>query len=440
MRKKILLTAIICGIFIAILLYTLIISTIIFLDCSSELSQIELLKQNVENVDFDWKNTVVPKKYVRIDQAAEDADYEYIYNGESIDFISYSETWDEELLKELETELYNNVHGDEINYIEKIEVVDGETEEYSGYYTSEPISFIIPISYYGLFPNQAAFMIPSNLTTIRLTGADRRKTVKEMARTLSHEYGHHFTYFYFDLNKNDSDLKSDYAKLRYETDTPVKIYGEPETREYYLNNHMWDLGEIAAEDYSFFMGSELSKRKIEYKDCAQLLRIYAKSERKYKNLECLSTYDAFNVSPHENPALRPPNQVEGLADYFYSFVDEQAPEYTFITDIPHFNLEYKRSSKNKYKILWDKPFDDKNIIYTLVGYDEDNKIVEVPKSIKGDAKYSYAYIGHQTYDSGNMHYWFDDNIPDREFIRYRIIALFPDNSVYYSQPLDVEHK
>jgi hypothetical protein len=105
--------------------------------------------------------------------------YSNYRSPEGIQFLSYSSQWDEEKLQGLYEELIINQHGEEIELLQEVKVVDGGLGEYphADYYTKA-----------------VYHAITSSITLFH----GEKYTEPQMYReTLSHEYGHHFTYHHF---------------------------------------------------------------------------------------------------------------------------------------------------------------------------------------------------------------------------------------------------
>ena len=268
---------------------------------------------------YEYSSSAVPIDYS--DQSTDDASAIFTY--QNIDFVSYSTEWDEGKLEELALELFENVHGEEIAYVARVELHDDNYNEYAGLHRSSYEKYSLPISVNNLFPSSMTVDFSALSSVIILTGANENTTIASMARTLSHEYGHHFTQYYFGFKGTNMDLSTEYASIRKENDAP--IYAVVTDWQYYLDNHMWDIQEIAAEDYVFLMGSPLAKQEIDYLDNSELADLFSVSQVQYDEYT-KSAVPAVNAYPHENPILNSPSQVEGLAEYYYSFVEETAPE------------------------------------------------------------------------------------------------------------------
>ncbi|PGT84826.1 hypothetical protein COD11_10045 [Bacillus sp. AFS040349] len=100
--------------------------------------------------------------------------YSSFLSPEGIHFVSYSREWDEHKLVELYEELKQNKYGEEINRLQEIRV---EAGRHSSGDTKG--------SYHAI------------LKTIILYQGDKYLEPADYRETLSHEYGHHFAYYYF---------------------------------------------------------------------------------------------------------------------------------------------------------------------------------------------------------------------------------------------------
>lgn len=354
---------------------------------------------------------------------------------QNIDFISYSEHWDDAKLEKLAHELFNNVHGEEIAYVARVELHDDNYDEYSGLHRSSYEKFSLPISVNRLLPNDMTLDFSTLSSVIILTGANENITVASMARTMCHEYGHHFTQYYFGFRGVSSDMNTKYASIRDESSMP--IYAVITDWNYYIQNHMWDIQEIAAEDYVFLMGSDLARNYIDFQDNSELSQLYSYSESQYLNYMAQPML-ARNAYPHENPVLASPSQVNGLAEYYYSFVDETAPEYTNISaDFGTMGLTLNQTVADSYAISWECPWPYANISYTLVAYDANDYILKPIKTINGDEE-AIASFGVQKTLRNQNEYIIDDVLDTFGVVRFRLVVTFSDGSVVFSDPYDVQ--
>jgi hypothetical protein len=128
--------------------------------------------------------------------------YEYVTPlGFSI--VSRSEKWTGEKLVEVYKELLNNKHGNEIMYISKIIIYPGPSEigltdsNVAGTHSRERSEYRVFFDLPALVPQSMEYVMKSDLSVIELYNMDAYDDVAQAARTISHEYGHHFTMFYF---------------------------------------------------------------------------------------------------------------------------------------------------------------------------------------------------------------------------------------------------
>jgi hypothetical protein len=167
------------------------------------------------------------------------------YTGESgVTFESYSPKWNQiSQLQALEKELLQNKQWAELAYLDKVMIFpDYPTGDNSilGQYFAQ---------YYVYENGQLEY---DDGRVIHLYGGNDFTTVEDVAYTLSHEYGHHFTYYYF--IQKEQLLPDDWLKSEY-------VYSRALNQ--YANIHVdgsgpyrWNLAEIVAEDYVQLFGSE----------------------------------------------------------------------------------------------------------------------------------------------------------------------------------------
>lgn len=400
---------------------------------SSELAVFNITSQKHPETSNSYvydEKSLIPQPTDQEKTGTEYARYEY----ESISFVSYSSDWDIAKLKNLAKELFKNVHGDEIYAVARVELHDEGTDEYAGLHRNSYEKHSLPISINQLLPHDMSLDFSALSSVILLSGANINTTVESMSRTLSHEYGHHFAQYYFGFDGTRGDMLSKYASLRKEFGAP--IYSEITDWDFYMENHMWDLQEIAAEDYVFFMGSPKSKKIVDYQDNLELASAYAISEEKYQSYVSLPIR-AYNSYPHENPSLDAPSQVDDLAEYFYSFVDADAPKYNQVSSIDTMNMNLTKTTAGSYTMTWTAPWAFSNIYYTLVAYDQFDVMLKAIKTVEGD-ELAVAKFGNQKLISNQNEYYVDDTLDTFRFVKFRIVVVFTDGSVVFSQPYDVE--
>lgn len=114
---------------------------------------------------------------------------------EKIEFVSYSKKWNQKKMKALYAELMKNMHGEELRYLGKVVLSPEEKEDELG----------VANMGYSWTEDDLSDIEMDEPTEIILYDADNLSTVESLATTLSHEYGHHFTYYWL-IKKNISFL------------------------------------------------------------------------------------------------------------------------------------------------------------------------------------------------------------------------------------------
>ncbi|QMV41489.1 hypothetical protein [Cohnella cholangitidis] len=167
---------------------------------------------------------------------------------EKIEFVSYSKKWNQKKLKALYVELMKNTHGEELRYLGKVVLSPEEKEDELG----------VANMGYSWTEDDLSDIEMDEPTEIILYDADNLSTVESLSTTLSHEYGHHFTYYW--LIKKEHKLPSDsttkWAAIRGIQNYPVLFTEDTSDPEY---THYWDPGEIMADDYMAMFGSPTAK-------------------------------------------------------------------------------------------------------------------------------------------------------------------------------------
>ena len=152
--------------------------------------------------------------------------YSSFLSPEGIQFVSYSHEWDEHKLIDLYKELKQNKYGEEINMLQEIRVVAGNHSSGDTKGSYHPIS-----------------------KTIVLYQGDKYREPDDYRETLSHEYGHHFAYYYFPshhlpFSKWRKLRGINIAQLRWDA-----------FWNYEEKNHSFYPQEIIADDYVLLYGA-----------------------------------------------------------------------------------------------------------------------------------------------------------------------------------------
>jgi len=354
-------------------------------------------------------------------------DQYYSYKAEEgFMLISDSKNWNENKLKELYYELKRNKHGEEFELLFKIIVHAEPDTNASGMHenNSEQLSMYFD---FPAFPSAYIINFTRNMGTLHLYNGDKFTEVSQYAHTLSHEYGHHFTFYH--MFKDNQIINSEYEKIRNIQEQTV-FYEITENYDHYLQNHMWYLFEIAAEDYVQLMGSPLTKNVVRYTDVFQ--RLYGSNSNVNLN--------SYNGTIQENMLIPFANEVDGLSDYFHQFIGQQ-PDYPSYSK-KNFDLSIISGSTHHesmdgpldfvhYKIYWDDVYED--AIYTLVYLDEDGSNNYPIKTVYPDEA-NYAYIGTVSYVGNGYIHWNYDSLDSGTKI-FIVTALLPDGTLYKSNPL-----
>lgn len=356
-------------------------------------------------------------------------DQHYSYKSdEGFMLISDSKNWNEIKLKALYNELKLNKHGEEFELLFKIIVHAEPDTNASGMHerTSEQLSLYFD---FPAFPSTSMINFTRNMGTIHLYNGDKLTEVSQYAHTLSHEYGHHFTFYH--MFKDNQLMNSEYEKIRNIQEHDV-YYEISENYNHYLQNHMWYLFEIAAEDYVQLMGSPLTKNIVHYSDVYQ--RLYGNKT----NLN-LNSYNGYG---QENMLIPLADEVDGLSEYFYKFISLEPNQSPYLKK--SFDLSIRSGSTyhestngplnfTHYKISWDDVYKYEEAIYTLISMDEDGSNIYPLKTVYPDDD-TIAYIGTVSYEGGGYIHWNYDDI-DKGTKIFIVTAVLPDGTIFKSNPL-----
>ena len=370
----------------------------------------------------------------------EDAFY-FFDAPEGFTIVSYSRAWDQDMLELLYRELLRNEHGDEINILNQI-IVHPEAEEENNMLASYSVG-TISVSFFVQFPAlppDFTVFFPREMGRINLYGGDANTTIDSMSNSLSHEYGHLYTFYYMfytdtdghDPNEQDSLTGTEYARLR-EAQRHDLITNARPGSTYMQERHRY-LIEIAAEDYVQLMGSPRTRQIVDFVDVQQILN---------GAQQPTSRGDARNAFPQENLMIPLANDVPGLSEYFYSFIDAEprAP----IEEKKEITLQVRRESTELnltdglrnfvyYTITWNAPYE--NAVYTLVYYEPENYSGwGIPVKTVHPGQAMSAVMGEYVIVQGSevLH------IPGTALHGTKVllvVALLPDGTLYISDKLE----
>ena len=338
-----------------------------------------------------------------------------------IEIKSYSSNWTGNKLKDIYTELLNNTYGGEIEYLSTINLYPnnpfgGEEEGlYHGAFISKS------------FLNKTDYKMKKN-RVIDLFNMDKKYNISDIAKTLSHEYGHHFTLYYLLKGENKSfdqwrDTK--YAKIR-------GLVDDSRVKHDYSNGHQWNITEIAAEDYVQLFGSPNSKMPTFYDD------IVARAKKQELDGVIKWSNHIYNVYPQENFYLPLANDVPGLGEYWFSVsnikIKNKSPikgsvvSLTEVIDLGH--------GKKQFVIRWTEDKGSKDLLYTLVAYDEEQQQVIPVKTVE-QGEELVAIIGSTKITNGNEIIYYSDTFTDQRK-SMRVYTMNKDGIMVSSNIMEID--
>lgn len=290
--------------------------------------------------------------------------------------ISYSKNWGTPLkLKEISQELLRNTYAKEITSLKKIYIYPDSPDGVLGY------------THYDLRRDAKGNYIYGDNTYIEIFDAEGYKDVQDMAWVLSHEYGHHFTAYHL-VNKEkkffDQWRTTGYAKARNIGAHSKISYGNSHEG----NVHMWDIAEIAAEDYVQLFGSPNAKKSIQYKDIQQRIN---------ENISQQFNYEiGFNMRPQENLGIPLAADVKGLETYWQRLSGMVQTNSTSLPITPTLRLVSKKEVAQghfQYRLEWNEIPGNTQYEYTLIGYPDEPRIFPAPIKTVYSGESMYAILG-----------------------------------------------
>ncbi|MGI5849319.1 MAG: hypothetical protein ACOX8Q_04510 [Christensenellales bacterium] len=343
--------------------------------------------------------------------------------------VSYSEKWTGDKLIDIYLELLNNTHGDEIMSISKVIIYPGESEIdvtdhiIAGSHTIKRKDSSVFFNLPSIVPKSMRYSIHSTLSIIELFNMDAYDNVQQASKTIAHEYGHHYSMYYF-MQDDKAAKESDYYRLRNFSSFDHEVFFDDQNT--YFQNHEWSIYEIAAEDYVQLLGSPNAKQPKVYFDVYDVL---LSNDDKYYPRGDETT---VNVFPQENIYIPLADEVAGLRDYFNSFIDKENPYQPL--EKADFGLaikEYSNHGYTYYDITWEKTSTASKALYTLVCYDTKGNILMPVKTVFGDA-IPIARVGTVSRLEGNTLTTCTNEITEDD--RYfKLYLLLPDGRMQSSE-------
>jgi hypothetical protein len=202
----------------------------------------------------------------------------------------------------------------------------------------------------------------------------------------------------------------------------------------YMQEHYRVLFEVAAEDYVQLMGSPTTRQTTDFSDLRGQL-----NGRDYPELIRIDL--AVNAWPQANMTIPFASEVPGLAEYYYSFIDEdmpvpEQPKQEININIDRRSIGYDLVDGYKtfvhYILSWDTPYQD--TIYTLVCFDPEDANSVIPIKTVYSGETATATIGTITSDRGEYINIFSDSLARGTKVFF-VIAMLPDGNFYRSEQL-----
>ena len=401
-----------------------------------------------------------------------DASLEYASNDETLyltddglEIISHVDTWRGDKLPGIVEELYKNRHGLEMEYLDRVEIYNGTepngNQMISASYEQEQQQIGIPVNLAGFVPEDYELKVNVEKGVIRIYKGEERENIAEFAEDLSHEYGHHFSFFHFEEEFTTGEFKeSEYYQIRGLDEYP-QVNGEvSHEREI----HRWSIFELVAEDYFQLLGSPTGKGITRFLDISQKM-----GNTTYQPINSVSALD-FNAVPQANWEIPLASQVDGLRNYFLSFLGE-TPDKTAMVhnnynrsndmlditkNVPELTHRMEKQNGFTQHIIEWEPFqlsqplqpyqessqnsdstDNKSTqpVYTLVALDSDNRLIPIRTVYPGEK--TMAVIGTVTQVIDPYIYYYQDGL-DEGSLSFRLYMQYPDGQVVAGEPFEVD--
>ncbi|MCQ2976751.1 MAG: S-layer homology domain-containing protein [archaeon] len=284
---------------------------------------------------------------------------------------SYSKTWNtKEKLMQVYRELTKNYVSTEISKLKYIYLYPDIEEGVSGYYSADVIT-----------KSDGTYSMGDN-SYIVILGCDESSSLSSISKTLSHEYGHHFTTYYlvtYEKLYGRGWINSRYAKIRGLNNlSQVKNYSSVS------GSSKWDIAEIAAWDYVQLFGAASNKTSVDYKD------VQERADYGYSQINYLSS----NSYPQENMDLPLATHVPGLYDYWANMAGGASarPNSYYTSTLTVAKKFLVQGKNNLYKLTWDSMAGG-NYEYTIVMHPTNNSSNITPIKTSKTGEQNIAYIG-----------------------------------------------
>ena len=348
---------------------------------------------------------------------------------EGIEFISRSEAWDKADLELLYKELLRNKHGEEIYSLSRVTVYPQRDDRAAATHKNAEQYFSVPFGH-TLLPDDYRIHFTLTGGQITLYNGDEITTAEGMANSLSHEYGHHYTRYHMLKTNGDELFDTEYAKLRGLNAENSFADIISVTEDFYYDNHYKFMLEIAAEDYVALMGSPASREIMDYKDSMELLYTDGLS---WRATRCSAV--------QENLTLPMACEDPELVEYFYSFIEEDAPLYDIKKEM---NIGVKKRSQSYnltngyktfvyYEVTFDKVYGE-DATYVLSVYDpEDYENTVRPVRTVTSGEKALCCVGNTVRNMGSMVRYNIDDWLKGELI-FVVNVITSNGDMYTSAP------
>lgn len=350
-------------------------------------------------------------------------------SAEGIEFISRSEAWNEADLELLYKELLRNKHGEEIYSLSRVTVYPQRDDRAAATHKNAKQYFSVPFGH-TLLPDDYKIHFTLTGGQITLYNGDEITTAEGMANSLSHEYGHHYTRYHMLKTNGDELFDTEYAKLRGLNDENSFADITSVTEDFYYDNHYKFMLEIAAEDYVALMGSPASREVMDYKDSMEVLYTDGLS---WRATRCSAVQENLTLPMAcDNPEL---------VEYFYSFIEEDVPEFDIKKEM---NIGIKKRSQSYnltggyktfvyYEVTFDKVYgEDATYVLTVFDPNDYENTVRPVRTVTSGEK-TLCYVGNTVRNMGSMVRYNIDDWLKGELV-FVVNVITPDGNMYTSAP------
>lgn len=285
----------------------------------------------------------------------------------TLTIVSYSSAWGTQArLREIYQELLQNQHGKELELLRTIRIFDGYPQ---GRGEAGEYQFSTTVDHFGHVTMEPGL--------IDLYGGHDRTTIPSLARTLSHEYGHHVTHYY--TLETDGIALTDPDHWKQTTFARLRGLGADVRAGLAEKSHRWQVPEIAAEDYVQLFGSANAK----------IPTLYASREEQALAGKPLGTLTwngmIYNVVPQENNDLPLAIEVPGEYEWLKSKMkpvsnDTTAPDVTRAEVTTLSVNKATQDGRGNYKLnfVWNSVIKDQltGHLFTLVTWRDGDTLPE----------------------------------------------------------------